>query len=337
MTAWAEGMKTTPFWHQAAPPEQPDGAGAPGAEAGLIGLIRDGVEPGIVRATALTLLSGVAGRDSLSILQGALADGDPLVRHSALTALEMLRPDQRVGPAFGLLADPIRAVRMEAARVLAPANPNMLARQKSAMQKAIDEYVAATLTDADRPSAQLNLGVFLADLGRLSEAEAAYRTALRLAPNDARVHVNLSDLYRGQGRDDLCEQTLREALHVVPDTAVVHHSLGLLLARQRKIDEAVESLRAAVRIEQDNARFRYVYAVALSSQGKTAEALGELAIAHERHPYDRDILTALATMHRDGGSIDQARGYARKLVDLAPENTGYRQLWVDLERLKNER
>ena len=42
-------------------------------------------------------------------------------------------------------------------------------------------------------------------------------------------------------------------------------------------------------------------------------------------------------MQRDGGSIEQARGYARKLVDLAPENAGYRQLWVDLERLKNER
>ena len=312
-------------------------SGVPGAEAELVGLIRDEAEPGIARATALTLLNGVAGADSLSVLPFALVDGDPLVRHSALTALEMLQPDQRVGLAFPLLADPIRAVRMEAVRVLASANGIMVAQQQRVMRTAIDEFVAATLTDAERPSAQLNLGVFLADLGRLPEAEAAYRTALRLNPNDARVHVNLSDLYRAWGRDDLCEQTLREALEIAPNVAAVHHSFGLLLHRQKKFVDSVESFRVAVDLEPGAARLRYALALALSGQHKTDEALGELTIAHQRHPHDVDILFALATMHRDNGTFDQAIEHVRKLLELAPQNAVYQQLWMDLERLKSGR
>ena len=38
MTAWAEGIKTTPFRHEAAPPEQPDGSQASGeAEVVIVG------------------------------------------------------------------------------------------------------------------------------------------------------------------------------------------------------------------------------------------------------------------------------------------------------------
>lgn len=312
-------------------------AGAPGAENGLAALIRDGSQPAIVRATALTVLNRFAGAASLSVLPGALADGDPLVRHAALTALEMLRPDQRLGLAVPLLTDSVRGVRVEAARVLAAAPTDMLTpAQQEIMRAAFDEFIEATLTDAERPSAHLNLGVFLGDLHRLSEAEAEYRTALRLNPRDIRAFVNLSDLYREQGRDDLCGKTLRDALKVAPNSAAVRHSLGLLLHRQEDVSGAVEELRAAVLLEPANARFRYVYALALDKVKGTAEALSELAIAHEGHPYDRDVLIALTTMHRDNGSIGLAAEFARKLVDLAPENAGFRELWVQLKSLKDK-
>lgn len=311
-------------------------AGAPGAENGLAALIRDRSQPAIVRATALTVLNRFGGAASLSVLPGALADDDPLVRHAGLTALEMLRPDQRLNPGMPLLTDSVRGVRVEAARVLAAALTDRLTpAQQETMRAAMDEFVAATLIDAERPSAHLNLGVFLGDLGRFSEAEAEYRTALRLDPGDPRALINLSDLYRTQGRDDLCGRALRDALKIAPNSGVVHHSIGLLLARQRDVSGSVEELRAAVRLEPDSARFRYVYAVALNSGGRTAEALGELAIAHERHPYDRDVLIALTTIHRDSGSIDLAVEFARKLVDLAPEQAGFRELWVHLESLKD--
>jgi len=39
-----------------------------------------------------------------------------------------------------------------------------------------------------------------------------------------------------------------------------------------------------------------------------------------RHPYDRDSLYALATIERDAGRVDVARGYAQRLVALEPED-----------------
>jgi Flp pilus assembly protein TadD len=250
----------------------------------------------------------------------------------------MLRPDQRLGLGFPLLSDPVRGVRIEAARVLAATPTDTLTpAQRDTLDAAIDEFVDATLTDSDRPAAHLNLGVFLTDRGDLVQAEAEYRTALRLNRRDARAYVNLSDLYRAQGRDDLCEATLREALAIVPDAAPVHHALGLLLVRQGKMAEAIEALRAAVVLEADNARFRYVYAIALNARGSVEESLAELAIAHRQHPYERDVLVALATGHRDHGSIERAMEYARQLVELAPQRTDFRELWRQIESLNGKR
>ena len=63
MTAWAEGMKTTPFWHEAAPPEEPGGAEAPAeAEVVVVGAGYTGL------STALALAE--AGREAVVLEAG---------------------------------------------------------------------------------------------------------------------------------------------------------------------------------------------------------------------------------------------------------------------------
>ena len=115
-----------------------------------------------------------------------------------------------VDAAAPLLSDPVRAVRIEAARALA--GTDLLAlppEQQTALVKATAELVAAEKVDADRPEAHLNLGLLDLRVRELAEAEAEYRTALRLDPNFVPALVNLADLERARGRDEDGAELLR--------------------------------------------------------------------------------------------------------------------------------
>ena len=101
--------------------------GLPNAEKALTALITDTAKPGIARATALSLLPAYLSPASLPAVQSALTDGDALVRSQAVQSLEPLAPQQRVRFAAPLLSDPVRYVRIEAARLLAGTPPEPVA------------------------------------------------------------------------------------------------------------------------------------------------------------------------------------------------------------------
>ncbi len=308
-------------------------SGAPGAEQALIELVGNRSAPGIARATAATLLGDFVSPRSLPALELALRDPDPLVRQAAVAALEGLGPANVNSLIAPLLEDPVRVVRMEAARVLGPlpAEQVVSPREGQTLQAAVREYVDSLMFNADQPESHVMLGNFALRCGDRDRAEASYRMALRLDPRSVPARVNLADFYRGQQRDDLGEGVLREAIEIEPMNAMAHHTLGLLLARQRKTAEALEELQLAAQLDPENARFGYVYGVALDSSGQKAQALVELEQCHWQHPYDRDILVALVTFHREAGREQDALEYARRLLELSPQDPGYHQLVESLQ------
>ncbi len=306
-------------------------AGEAGADRALAELATDTDQPGIARATALSLLRADAGPEALSAVETALGDDDPLVRVAAVGTLEAAPPRQRVRLASPLLGDPVRAVRVRAARVLASAAVLEPPADGAAFAAAADEYIRSELTNADRPESHVNLGNFFGAGGNLEQAEAAYRTALRLDPRHVPAHVNLADLLRAQGRDDEGESVLREAIRITPEAAAAHHALGLLLVRAQRMTSAVETLGRAAELEPDNARFGLVHALALDAVGRSSEALLTLERTQRRHPNDRDLLMALATRAGGSGRLDEAIRYARRLVRLAPDEPAYARLLAELE------
>src|SRR5262249_9336821 len=139
------------------------------------------------------------------------------------------------------------------------------------------------------------------------------------------------DLYREQGRDADGERLLREAARVAPDDAGVAHALGLALVRQHKAAEALPWLKRAAERAPGVARYAYVYGVALNSLGQSRKAMEVLGAAQKRHPYDRDLLYALATMNRDAGNVPAATRYASQLVAAAPDDAAASELLRQLK------
>jgi Tfp pilus assembly protein PilF len=307
--------------------------GGADAEQALDRLILDRDAPAIARGSAVLLLPRFASPASATAMQAAIADADPLVRAAAPRALPA-SPSRTIVQSFAaLLLDPVRAVRIEAARALAGVDPQLMTpEQRSALATANLELVAAEMIDVDRSEAHLNLGLWDIRRQQPAEAEAEYRTALRLDPAFVPAMVNLADLDRMRGMDQQGAELLRKAMAIEPDNADVRFSLGLLLARQHSYAEALVLLRRASELAPDDVRFAYVYAIALNSTGASGESIRVLERAHRENPSDRDVLAALVSIARDKGDLAAALLYGRELINRYPSDVQLRAMVLDLER-----
>jgi predicted CXXCH cytochrome family protein len=245
------------------------------AGAQLTAVARDASVPGIGRATAISLLPRVAPEGMASTLAEATGDADPLVR----LAVAMSGAD---GAARALLRDPVRAVRLEAARGLAGTEAPGLAA-------VLDEVRAAEELNADRADARLNLAALALARGDDATAERELRAAIRLDPHFVPARVNLADLFRARGDEAEAERILREALRVAPEDAAAAYALGLLLVRTDRVKAALEPLRRAAELAPGVPRHTVVLALALERAGDAQGAAEALRQARERFPGDPEV------------------------------------------------
>ncbi|MGI9287418.1 MAG: multiheme c-type cytochrome, partial [Pseudomonadales bacterium] len=216
-------------------------------------------QPGIVRATAYSLVN-VNSPAAMQQLSSGLQDSDPLVRIGATRATEGLDINSRWQLLAPLLDDPLRAVRGEAAHLLAPVlNEQIEPPQRASLQKAVDEYIAAQLLNADRPEAQTNLGLIYAQTNQPGKVEPAYRRAITLDPSWVPAYINLADFMRAQDRDGEGEPLLKKVVHMQPNNAEIRQAYGLWLTRQGRSEEALRNLKASATLTPQNSRYAYIY------------------------------------------------------------------------------
>jgi predicted CXXCH cytochrome family protein len=299
----------------------------------LLALAGDPAAPSIIRASAATLAQPYVTARNLPVLQNLLINVDPTIRVAALGVLERFEPGVRAQEARRLLADPVRGVRVEAARILADVPDDRLSvEQRADRVSAIAEYVESLQQDSDWPAANTGLGTLRMRQGRPDEAIAAYQRALALDARFVGAYVNLADAYRQLGRESDGEKTLRQGLALLPRSADLHHALGLLLVRKGDKAAALKELALAVKLAPDSGRYSYVYAVGLNSAGKRNEALSVLRAAETRSPYDPGILSLVVAMDREANNTRDALLYARKIAEIYPDDPGLKRLLAELER-----
>lgn len=300
--AWAAaavaGWSDAPLRPHFAPAFAAGRAGDRAAEPDLGAIAADPEQPAIVRATALELLRPL-GRTGVASARASLDDPDPLVRATAAGGLEALPLATRRPTLEPLLTDPVRAVRVEAARVLAEAwSGNPAPASGDPLAAAAAEYLEARGAVSDMTPARLDLGIVRQRQGALDLAEAEYRAALTLDPRFTPARFNLASLLNAQRRNAEAEAVLRNGIGNDPDDPELHYSLGLLLAEEGRLDEAVESLAAAA-VPTARARVHYNYGLALWQSGRLEEAEAALRDARRRDDQDPDVALALARLLTD--------------------------------------
>jgi predicted CXXCH cytochrome family protein len=298
----------------------------------LLELANSTAQPGIVRATALTLARPYATAATLQTARALLKDGDPLVRIAALGMIEPADRANRILSVAPMLTDPIRGVRVEAARILADIPDSQIPEGKRAARAAaLKEYEDSLALEADWPSGSVNLGNLRLLQGRADEAIVAFERAIARDRGLTGAYVNLADALRQQGREADAEKVLRQGLSNLPRDADLHHALGLLLTRKKERDAALKEFAEAAKLAPMNARFAYVQAIAVHSAGKRDEALKLLRSANRQHPENLDILGALISISREAGDRESTLRYARQFAALVPDNASVNKLIEELE------
>ena len=138
-------------------------------------------------------------------------------------------------------------------------------------------------------------------LGSFEQAEAHYRSALALSPNNAKVWNDAGYSYYLQGRLADAERSLKTAEKLEPHNPRIQTNLGLALAAAGKTDEALAALSKAGGPAAGNANLAYL----LASLGKTEEARKHYHAALRLQPEMAPAREALARL--DAKDVQDAR------------------------------
>jgi cytochrome c-type biogenesis protein CcmH/NrfG len=286
-----------------------------GAVVQLQKIVTDNHYAAIVRASALRLLRRYPGVFNDEIANSTLHDADPLIRVEAVASFAEFPIEERQRWLMPLLRDPVRAVRIEAARLLASSPP----QSADGLSAALAELEASYTANFDRPEARVGLADLRVAQSRYGDAETIFRETLRLWPDSLEAMVNLAELYRLQKRESEAEALLRKALAKYPDNAVALQSLAFSLIRQQRKSEAMSLLENASQKNHD-VEITYLFGLALLDDGQSKRGIHVLEDALARAPGDRDVLIALAAQAEANGSIDAAKRYWQRLAAINPSD-----------------
>ncbi len=295
--------------------------GEPGARGPLIRLAGDPLYPVIVRATALSLLDAYPGKDTEKAVQQALTDEEALIRRTALGSMHVHDPQSRQRLITPLLYDPVKAVRIEAARLLAEGPSLTLRPDVEKVYKAtLEEYKAAMEYSADFAFGRYNLANLYVSLGQPEKAIRSFRAAIHIDDLFFPAKVNLAMVYDQRGEKKKAETLFREVLAADPDLHEVAYSLGLLLAEEKRYKEAAVYLRQAARGLPRRARIHYNLGLLLQALHRDREAEAELLEALRIEPDNLDFLYAAADYYLKRGRLGEAKRMAERMVEKYPSN-----------------
>ena len=307
--------------------------GSPLALDRLRALIVAKDQPDIAKATALTLVTRYAEGAAVPEVVAALSSADPLMRSAAVEALSTSTAVAQLRLSLPLLDDPVRLVRLSAARNLAllPAEAIGPAEQ-AAVAAARDLYLEYMSVNLERAETHLNLAMVHIAEGRFKLAEANFKNALERTIRYAPAYVNYADFLRRQDRLPEAEAMLRRGIRDATGAADCHHALGLLLVSQGNLTAALERLEAAYEQRPEYPRYGYVYAVALQSGQNLAASLTVLEQVIEHHPWDVPSLQALVIYAMEAGQPARGLPSAEKLVQLDPSSAEARGMRDQVRR-----
>lgn len=157
--------------------------------------------------------------------------------------------------------------------------------------------------------AECYIGIVYQELNSLSEAVAAYQSALALkAPQDVHgtAHLHLGIVYKTQGESTLAENHLRQALALLPETAEGHIHLGDVYVLQHRLDAAESAYREGIRLNPDHTESYYGLGRVSELQNRLQQAMEYYDAALLRNPYLSQAHYRRALTYRRLGNSEQA-------------------------------
>jgi len=298
------------------------------AEKPLIDLAEDTLQPIIVRATALTLLSTYTPDNTLPVFTRALEDIEPLIRVTAIRHLINLSDDELVRLIEPKLYDKVKAVRIEAAASLVKVPEDLLKPDdKETFKKVLEEYRIAMEYNSDFAAQRYNLGNLEAALHNDEQAAQHFKESIAIDDKFYPAKVNLAMQLNSKGQNAEAVTLFKEVIKDHPALYEVSYSLGLLLAEMDNYQDAATYLQMAATGMPNNSRAQYNFALSLLKMERWQEGENALQDCLKIDPESREYFNTLANLYLSFRMRDKAKVLAGKMLEINPDHEQAKQLF----------
>ena len=201
-------------------------------------------------------------------------------------------------------------------------------RIKWPLAAALLTTAAIALSGCHKQSADdfMSAGDSAVEAQKLDEAEGDYKQAIDAAPNDARPHAALGNLFLLEHKQPAAQAEFMRVLELDPKNAAAHIALGNLYNEQAQYPMAEAQYRAAIAIDPSHSNYHSDLGAVLAKEGRNADAQTELRTAVGFDPKDAEAhyqlgnLLATSPGHEAEAKAeyDQAHQLDPKLVPPEP-------------------
>lgn len=164
------------------------------------------------------------------------------------------------------------------------------------------------------------LGSILARRSKMDEAVAAVRRATESEPRNTDFRKHLSGLLLDTGQAEQARHVLTDIIAMMPERADLYTELSRVLMRCDDPDAALTAIKRAVNLEKDNVALRGQLADLLVQRGDFIGASIVLREVMELAPDQPSLCISLANLMIRLGQQDQAIAEFRRAIALQPRN-----------------
>ncbi len=176
--------------------------------------------------------------------------------------------------------------------------------------RVVEELKVSLQLDPGQLRATRLLGITYQLLGRLPDAESAFRQAIRLSAKDSESWFYLGRVCYEQNFFDRAVEALRQALLLKPSDIRAREYLALTLVATGDTDGAVREcnvgLREADRDRQHSWSLHLTYGILLHKLNRLAESESQLRRSRELNPNHWRVWFELGKLHLETGRSDAA-------------------------------
>lgn len=166
--------------------------------------------------------------------------------------------------------------------------------------EAYAHFQAAAEINPNDPMSRSNLGAYLQEHGKLSEAMAQYDRSISLTSDPgllAATYANLGTAYRNLGEDEKARDSYDQALRLNPNQSNAYLGLGELLEKQNQLDDAIRNYSRSVELRPTATGF-LLLGHALETEARRPEALAAYQSALKLSP---ELMEAQHAVHELSG------------------------------------
>jgi predicted O-linked N-acetylglucosamine transferase (SPINDLY family) len=194
----------------------------------------------------------------------------------------------------------------------------LIALQVGDGQAAVEWLSAVIRVDGTQPLVHAHLADAYRNLGQLSQAAAAYRQAIGLAPDFVEAHEALGTVLKMHGDLPGAAASYREAIRLRPGFAVAHYNLGVVLKALGQVEDARACYHAALLHQPTLAEAHLNLACLFHEARDFSAAAAEYQEAMRLKPDFVDAIDNYGLLVQSQGRLDEALECFERVIQLRP-------------------